>query len=185
MEKERATFELSVRYRKRQGWQSLQYPAAWPRRAATFECEVTLMPRVFVGFSIRTTSVTPEMVTTLLGFQPDSVGIKGPDRNPPRATPCQHHWSLQRIEEASFDVGGLFSELIERVRPLASKMPALRAIDATTEVDFYIGINPFSNRIPLFFAPDILSEIAKFGGSFDIDFFESDFGDTSSSSDIY
>ena len=130
------------------------------------------MSRIRVSLSIRTERLLPSEITGLLRVEPDSVVLRGPDRTPPKARPLRHGWFLEIVEDGSRDPVGLLERLLGRVGVLAPLLDQARDRDASMQITFHVAVTPWVFGLPFFFPEAVMKQIAEFGASLDLDFFE-------------
>jgi hypothetical protein len=129
------------------------------------------MNRVSAMISLLSESVPAEQMTVMLSFSPDSTVLKGLDRSPPRPTPARHGWYVSSSQANARGVDEVLSCLLGRLGELHAQLAKLRQIDPDLEVRFNIAVVPYCATFPLYFRPETVVAVSRFGGSLDIEFF--------------
>jgi len=116
--------------------------------------------------------VHPDQITAILSFTPDHTVLKGADRDPPRPVPKSFGWYVTSMQQGGGTVDGVLSLLLKRPGLLYGKLQSLYEADPDVRVEFHVSVVPPAEKISLYFRPETINGLSKFGGSLDLEFFD-------------
>jgi Domain of unknown function (DUF4279) len=130
------------------------------------------MSRITATLSVLSDKIQPDQITSILSFTPDHFVLKGSDRIPPRPVPRVFGWYVTSTQQSESTVDEVLSVLLRRLGTLYNRIQKLSDTDPDVQVKFLVSVAPYSEKVSLYFQAETISDVSKFGGSLDIEFFE-------------
>jgi len=130
------------------------------------------MSRITATLSVLSDKVRPDQITSILSFTPDHSVLKGADRNPPRPVPKAFGWYVTLAQQDDSTVDEVLSLLLKRLGALYSRVQKLYETDPDVQIKFHVSVAPYSESVSLYFRAETINGVSKFGGSLDIEFFD-------------
>jgi hypothetical protein len=128
------------------------------------------MRTIEASFSIWSSTMTPETVTSIVTATPDRVSVRGADRSPPRGLPKAHGWHITLNEKNEMFIENTLSRLIAKIVLMRDKIDLLRSADPSIELRFSLILSPSSDEFSLYISNSIIRNISDIGASVDIVF---------------
>lgn len=130
------------------------------------------MTRITATLSVLSDKVRPDQITSILSFTPDHTVLKGSDRNPPRPVPKAFGWYVTSVQSGEGTVDETLSFLLKRLDKLYLGIRNISDIDPSIQITFHVSVTPYSDGVSLYFREETINGVSRFGGSLDIEFFE-------------